>query len=286
MKRTRSILIILVLAATLSAVPALGAARDSGPESTTMLPALGDGEIGAWFERALNDHPPWMLEVSADEETHLWDAAVYDDVHIRSYLYALEEVEVGQPLQSGMWDDALTMTYTFHMRDGCVKTFLFQEDRVCVDPQQNKNDVVYAVIEKEGMEYSRSSLEGLNRHTLAVEQRNAAEQERQAVRFEGDTLTLVLEESPSTGYLWSYAVEPEGVLVCVGDDYMPDESSLDADGAGGHRVFAFQTTAAGEALLVLTRRGHDGRLDHLTAFRLYADEKAITGLERVNRVRP
>jgi len=277
---------IWMLAAALSAVPDLSAARGGGPESIALLLELEDGDTGAWMERALDDDPPWMLEVRADGETHLWDAIVYDEVHIRSYLYALEEVEVGQPIPSGMRDDAPTMAYTFHMRDGSVKTFLFQEGRVCVDPRQNENDAVYAVIEKEGTEYSRSSLEGLDRRTLAVEQRNAAEQERQDVRFESDTLTLVLEEDPSTGYLWSYAVEPEGALVCSGDGYLPDESSLDADGAGGNRVYTFQSTAAGEALLVLTRRGPDGRLDHLTAFRLYTDEKAITSVERVSRICP
>ena len=65
--------------------------------------------------------------------------------------------------------------------------------------------------------------------------------------------------------------------------FMPDESSLDTDGAGGHRIFSFQSMAAGEALLVLTRRGPDDRLDHITAFRVHADENTITDLERVNR---
>jgi len=284
MKRTRSIFMILVLVVSLGALAAQGAAGDRSREPAALLFDVCGADHLAWFERALSEDPPWMLEVRADEETHLWDAAVYDEVHIRSYLYALEEVEVGRPLQEGMWDDALTMTYTFHMRDGSVKAFLFQEGRVCADPQHNENDRVYAVIEKEGMEYSRSSLEGLNRHTLAVERSNAAEQERQVVRFEGGTLTLVLEENPSTGYLWSYTVEPEGALVCTGADYMPDESSLDADGAGGHRIFTFQSAAAGEALLVLTRRGPDERLDHITGFRVHADENAITDLERVNRL--
>ena len=128
------------------------------------------------MQSSKEDVRPWLLVVSVDEEAHLWDAVVYAEARILSYLYALWETEVGQPLQEGIWDDALTMTYTFHMRDGSTQTFLFQEDGVCINPQQNENDVVYAVIKKEGMDYSRSSLEELDKQTLAVERNNAAEQ--------------------------------------------------------------------------------------------------------------
>jgi len=160
MKRACSVFMTVALAVILSAMAVQSAAGDGGQESAALLFDVCGADNLAWHERALSGDPPWMLEVSADEETHLWDAVVCDEVHIRSYLYALKEVEVGQPLQEGMWCDAPTMTYTFHMRDGSVKTFLFQENRVCIDPQQNENDVVYAVIEKEGMEYSRIPWKG------------------------------------------------------------------------------------------------------------------------------
>ena len=288
MKLFMRLLCVCTLLLCLTLTQAQASGEDSGSGSITLLFEAGGADTRAWFERALSEDPPKMLIVWADEETHLWDAEIYDKDRIRSYLHALEAVEVDVSRQVGMWDDALTMTYTFHMRDGGSKTFLLQEGRVCVDPRQVPGDVVYPVVGAGGMESFQADLASLDKATLAqlraVEQSNKAEQARQIVIFEGDTLSLILEENSTTGYLWSYSIEPEGALLCVKDEYKPDKNSRNTSGGGGHRLYSFQSTGTGDALLQLVRRGPDGSPDHKTAFQVYVDEKAITAVERVNQI--
>jgi len=71
MKQFMKLLCAGLLIFCLSSAQTQNVARDSGSESA-VLP-LGDSGVDAktWFERALGEDPPWMLVVSADEETHL-----------------------------------------------------------------------------------------------------------------------------------------------------------------------------------------------------------------------
>jgi len=135
-------------------LPTQAAAADSGPESGVLLCETGEGDAGAWFERALNEDRPAKLTIHASSSASLWQAEVYSDDYIRSYLKALKEVKVAEiPLADGLWDDAPGVRYAFHMPDGSVKTFVFQEGRVCVYPQSNGNDRVYPVIGRGGMDF-------------------------------------------------------------------------------------------------------------------------------------
>ena len=135
-------------------VPAQGAAVNSGQESSVLLSEVGDGDIGAWFERALNNDRPWKLMIHVCAEASLWNAEIYSNDHIRSYLKALRGVEVVEiPLEDGLWDDALEIGYAFYMPDGSEKTFIFQEGRVCIYPQNNGNDLAFPVIGRGGMDY-------------------------------------------------------------------------------------------------------------------------------------
>jgi len=204
------------------------------------------------------------------------------------YLDALKEVGVDISRQEWMRADALTMTYTFYIRDGSAKTFLLQEGRVGIDLQYDPNDVMYLVVTIGRTEKFPDDLESLDSMTLmqlrAVEQSNADEQARQTIQLKGDTLSLVLEENPTTGDRWSYTIEPEGALVCIGDEYRLGRNSLEADGGGGQRAFTFQTTGMGDVLLRLVRMQPDGSPGHRTAFQVYVKETVITAVERVNQL--
>jgi len=134
--------------------PAQGAAVNNSREPSVLLSEAGDGDIGAWFERALDHDRPWKLMIHVCAESSIWNAEIYSNDHIRSYLKALKEVEVVEiPLEDGLWDDALEIRYVFTMSDGSEKTFAFQEGRVCIYPQNNGNDVVFPVIGRGGMDY-------------------------------------------------------------------------------------------------------------------------------------
>jgi hypothetical protein len=154
MRRTRSIIIIFALLITLSAVSVQDAAGEDNPEPVVLLSKVGAGDIGVWFERALNNDRPRKLVIHVRAETSIWDASIYSNDHIRLYLKALKEVEVVEISPTdGLWDDALEVTYTFHMTDGNDMTFLFQEGRVCINPQNNEHDLIYPVIGTGGMDY-------------------------------------------------------------------------------------------------------------------------------------
>ena len=184
---------------------------------------------------------PWALTICADEETHLWRVDISADYFIRSYLYTLEAVEVDISRRVWTAEDVLTMTYIFHMRDGSSKSILFQENMVCVDPQQNESDVIYPLARTKASENACAKLVSLDGGWQGYQKVNAEEERRQIIQFAGNTVTLSLVENGRTGYLWSYTVEPGGALVCIGDKYEAAPDSEEADG-GGRRRF-LQTRA-------------------------------------------
>ena len=154
MSRRMKLLSIWLLILCFELTLAQGTAGDSALEPIVSLSEAGDGDIGAWFERALNNDRPCKLEIHVSAETSVWNAEIYSNDHIRLYLKALKGVGVVKiPLEEGLWFDALEITYVFHMLDGSEKMFIFQEGRVCIDPQYNENDQVYAVIGTGGMDY-------------------------------------------------------------------------------------------------------------------------------------
>ena len=134
--------------------PTQGVAGGNNPESIVLLADVGDGDIGAWFERALGSDRPWKLAIHVLEETSVWSAEIYSNDHIRSYLKALRDIEVVEvPLKDGLWDDAMEISYAFDMPDGSIKTFVFQEGRVCIDPQHDAHDLVYPVTGTGGIDF-------------------------------------------------------------------------------------------------------------------------------------
>jgi predicted secreted protein len=173
----------------------------------------------------------------------------------------------------------------FYMNDGSETAFIFQMGLVWADPWNNPEYRGYTVAGTGGMENFNADLQSLDSETLmqlrAVEAANEAEQERQTVTFEGGTFTLILEENPTTGYLWSYTIETEDNLVCVEDEYKPYAASRHTAGGGGERRLVFQADGSGYPLIRLRRTGPDGIPDHITAFQLYVEEGIITAADRV-----
>jgi predicted secreted protein len=63
----------------------------------------------------------------------------------------------------------------------------------------------------------------------------------------GDTFTIKLEENPTTGYQWSYAISDESIVALDKDEYVADDKSGELMGSGGTRVLTFKALAAGSA---------------------------------------
>jgi len=281
-------LIARVLLMTFIPIVGLGFVIGSAAESIVPLfDAFGE-EALAWLSRAVEDDPPISLTVSADGETRYWSAEIIDNNHIRSYLNAMEAMEVNSAYQQLPYEGALTMTYAFHMRDGSTRTILFQAGMAGFDLRSDVGDKVFPVVGAGGMEKPEADLPSLDAAVLAqlkvVEKNSATEQTQQTVQFDGDLLFLTLEENPTTGYLWSFSVEPESALVCVEEEYRPDKNSRDADGAGRERHYTFQAVSADYSILRLTRMGPDGSVANRTAFSIYSDETGITFVERMSLV--
>ncbi|SCZ79789.1 protease inhibitor I42 family protein [Acidaminobacter hydrogenoformans] len=59
------------------------------------------------------------------------------------------------------------------------------------------------------------------------------------------TLTLTLEENPSTGYSWGYSLSVEGILALESDAYVAGETSENVVGAGGHHTWTFKVFEQG-----------------------------------------
>ncbi len=64
-------------------------------------------------------------------------------------------------------------------------------------------------------------------------------------------VTISLDENPSTGYGWQYAVSEEGVLSLTADEYRSDAPAGVA-GAGGIRSFSFAGLREGTVKLTFT----------------------------------
>lgn len=70
----------------------------------------------------------------------------------------------------------------------------------------------------------------------------------------GQTLELLLNENPSTGFMWSLVAQPK--LFKVEEIYQSDQQKIENDqapmvGVGGKKVYRFTAIQAGEELLHL-----------------------------------
>ena len=83
--------------------------------------------------------------------------------------------------------------------------------------------------------------------TARVEDQNAVPSDDSAV----SDISIVLEENPSTGYSWSYTVEPEGMLREKGSMFVPGETGEGEmmTGVPGKRLYSFEPLADGKVTL-------------------------------------
>lgn len=59
------------------------------------------------------------------------------------------------------------------------------------------------------------------------------------------SLTLTLDENPTTGYSWAYAMAPEGILALDHDAFVSSQTSANVVGAGGQHTWTFKVLAKG-----------------------------------------
>ena len=64
-------------------------------------------------------------------------------------------------------------------------------------------------------------------------------------------VTISLDENPSTGYGWQYAVSNDGILILTDDSYHSD-APAGIVGAGGIRSFSFSGLKEGSTLITFT----------------------------------
>lgn len=69
-----------------------------------------------------------------------------------------------------------------------------------------------------------------------------------AYNSEKTVVTISLDENPSTGYGWEYAVSEEGIVQLTGDEFHSDAPAGIA-GAGGMRAFSFSGVQEGTVRL-------------------------------------
>lgn len=74
---------------------------------------------------------------------------------------------------------------------------------------------------------------------------NASESENAA----DNTVTVALEENPSTGYTWSYTADKEGVLKEVNSEFIDENTDENIAGAPGKRIYTFEAENDGTVTL-------------------------------------
>ena len=104
---------------------------------------------------------------------------------------------------------------------------------------------------------------------------------QEGARFEGMHVFITLNENPTTGYMWSIAIEPEGLLVCEKDHYRPDAASRHTAGGGGYRQFVLLADGPGVADIRLTRTGPAGLADREIIYQVHVGETGVESVERL-----
>jgi inhibitor of cysteine peptidase len=104
---------------------------------------------------------------------------------------------------------------------------------------------------------------------------------KEGVSYDGNTLTVIFEANPTTGYAWAQAVSNPSVLEFVSDTYEPKTESGVTTGTGGYEVFRFRGLKEGTAAVGFTygqqwEGGTTGRTESMTV--TVDDKGKITGV--------
>jgi inhibitor of cysteine peptidase len=65
----------------------------------------------------------------------------------------------------------------------------------------------------------------------------------------GKSITIILQENPTTGYTWSIAIDNKDILALASDKYTPTPTDAKIVGSGGLHTYVFQTKKPGTALI-------------------------------------
>jgi predicted secreted protein len=68
------------------------------------------------------------------------------------------------------------------------------------------------------------------------------------ITFQDKTASVVLEESPTTGYTWAVSIDNENI-VSLKDDSYKQTGDKNLDGAGGVHRYVFQANSPGTAVV-------------------------------------
>ena len=108
-------------------------------------------------------------------------------------------------------------------------------------------------------------------------------QTQEEIYFEGMDIIITIRENPTTGYIWSYTIEPEDMLTCVKDHYQPYAASLYTDGGGGSRQYVFQAGGtAGIAIIRLILIEPNGMASREMALEARLSETGVESVERIH----
>lgn len=66
---------------------------------------------------------------------------------------------------------------------------------------------------------------------------------------EGKTFTIALNENPTTGYSWTYAISDEGIIAKSKDVFEAESTDTQLVGAGGMRIVSFKGLKKGSAII-------------------------------------
>lgn len=91
--------------------------------------------------------------------------------------------------------------------------------------------------------------------TVDFEEKDSAE----ALKTDSEEVHISLEENPTTGFVWEYEIEPEGILEVLEDQYVNDPSDPKNPecGGGGRHFWRFRTVGEGIAKITFTLRRGD-----------------------------
>jgi predicted secreted protein len=98
----------------------------------------------------------------------------------------------------------------------------------------------------------------------------------------GRTVSIVLDENPTTGYAWSYSANPEGILREVSSEYAQDAGTENMMGAGGKHTWVFESIGQGDTLLRFTyaRPTETGVLPAREVFFLLRTDEMLNAAQR------
>lgn len=92
------------------------------------------------------------------------------------------------------------------------------------------------------------------------------------VIIDGSRVTLVLDENPSTGYLWSVRIGRPEILTLDGERYTPDDLSGMMDGAGGLHAYTFSAKAKGTTAVHFDLISHQDEITQKRKYLITVDE--------------